>query len=48
VDLASLLDPSGAGWRLREAVQINNAGQIVCAGVSPQGFARACVLTPSD
>jgi hypothetical protein len=35
------------GWQLLIAQEINNAGQIACAGLTPQGAIGACVLTPA-
>lgn len=45
-DLTTLLDSSGAGWEIREAHAINNAGQIVGAAQSSTGGLRAVLLTP--
>lgn len=45
-DLTALLDESGAGWILREALAINDLGQIVGNGLSPAGASRAFLLTP--
>lgn len=43
--LNSLIDP-GSGWRLDEAIDINDHGQIVGTGINPQGITRAFLLTP--
>ncbi len=49
MDLGTLLDASGAGWRLQDAVGINNHGQILVKGVAPGDFVlRSAVLTPID
>lgn len=45
VDLQSLL-PSGSGWTLQEAFDINDSGQIVGYGVR-SGQLRAFLMTPS-
>ncbi len=45
-DLTSLLDASGAGWTLYQATGINDAGQIVGAGVNASGQYRGFLLTP--
>ena len=45
-DLIGLLDDSGAGWVASSALSINDAGQIVGFGTSPNGHAHAYVLTP--
>ncbi|MCC7147527.1 MAG: PEP-CTERM sorting domain-containing protein [Phycisphaeraceae bacterium] len=43
LDLNSLLVPN-TGWVLREALDINNKGQIVGWGINPQGQERAFLL----
>jgi probable HAF family extracellular repeat protein len=45
-NLNDLLDPSGAGWTLRDAIAINDAGQIVGYGTSPPGAQHGFLLTP--
>lgn len=45
-DLNSLVDASGAGWRLTRGRAINNLGQIVGGGIDPAGVIRAFLLTP--
>jgi probable HAF family extracellular repeat protein len=47
LDLNQLLDASGNGWTLQVAYGINNVGQIVGAGINPQGQSDAFLLTPS-
>ena len=44
--LDALLDPSGAGWSLRVATAIDDAGDIVGQGKNPSGASRAFLLTP--
>lgn len=44
-DLISLV-VNGSGWTLREALAINDQGQIVGYGVGPNGFRRGFLLTP--
>jgi probable HAF family extracellular repeat protein len=46
VDLKTLLNSSGMGWQLREALDINDSGQIVGIGVNPAGETHAFLLTP--
>lgn len=43
--LQSLLDSSGAGWKITDATAINNAGQIAGNGVH-NGVASAFIMTP--
>lgn len=45
-DLNSLLDSSGAGWKIMSATAINDFGEIVGYGISPAGQGRAVLLTP--
>jgi probable HAF family extracellular repeat protein len=45
-DLNGLLDASGAGWTLKSAWAVNNAGQIVGYGINPDGDERAFLLDP--
>ena len=45
IDLNSLVD-SAAGWTLVLAGGINNSGQIVGYGTTPDGNTRAFLLTP--
>jgi len=45
-DLNGLLDSSGYNWVLKEAWDINAAGQIVAWGEDPTGEQRAVLLTP--
>ncbi|TKJ37243.1 hypothetical protein CEE37_14110 [candidate division LCP-89 bacterium B3_LCP] len=45
-DLNTLI-PSGSGWTLKSASDINNAGQIVCWGEAPNGQYHGCLLTPN-
>ena len=45
IDLNSVLDDSGAGWVLEEAIAINDDGVIAGSGVH-NGTSRAFVLTP--
>jgi probable HAF family extracellular repeat protein len=45
LDLNALIDSSGAGWLLTDALAINRAGQIAGAGYY-EGLPRAFVLTP--
>jgi probable HAF family extracellular repeat protein len=44
--LQTLLDPTGAGWRLDVVTAINETGQIVGGGTAPDGTPRAILLTP--
>lgn len=46
LDLNSLLDASGEGWKLTSAVDINESGIIVGYGTNPDGISRGFVLTP--
>jgi probable HAF family extracellular repeat protein len=46
LDLNNLLDASGAGWRLVEAKDVNDEGQIVGYGFDAQGRQRAFLLNP--
>jgi len=46
-DLNELIDP-GSGWILYDANGINDAGQIVGEGASPDGELHAFVLTPDS
>ncbi|MHC4428034.1 MAG: hypothetical protein ACYS0D_05445 [Planctomycetota bacterium] len=45
-DLNLLVDASGAGWTLREALAINDAGQIVGHGTNPASEQEGYLLTP--
>ncbi len=45
-DLNDLLDTSGAGWTLWQAVDINDAGQIAANASHPNGDTHAVLLTP--
>ena len=45
-DLNSLISP-GSGWTLAQAKAINNLGDIVGYGTSPQGNTEAFLLTPT-
>jgi probable HAF family extracellular repeat protein len=45
IDLNSLI-PSGSGWTLEYATSINDQGQIVGIGTSPDSIDRAFLLTP--
>ncbi|MCB9846415.1 MAG: hypothetical protein H6811_10575 [Phycisphaeraceae bacterium] len=45
-DLHTLVDSSGAGWTLIEAIAINDAGWIVGNGTNPQGESHAFLLRP--
>lgn len=44
-DLNTLIPP-GSGWTLKSASDINNDGQIVCWGETPNGQYHGCLLTP--
>ena len=49
LDLGKMLDSSGAGWTLQDAVGINNNGQILVKGfVAGDNALRSAVLTPID
>jgi probable HAF family extracellular repeat protein len=48
VDLNTLLDPSGTGWTLEEATDINLIEQIVGFGLNSSGQQHAFLLTPSS
>ncbi len=45
-DLNVLVDASGAGWTLREAKAVNDAGQIVGIGTNPSSEQEGFLLTP--
>jgi len=45
VDLNTLI-PAGSGFVITDAIAINDAGQILCNGASPDGTKRAVLLTP--
>ena len=45
-NLNQLLDLSGKGWTLEDAVGINNSGQIAGYGVDPAGDYEGFLLTP--
>ncbi len=45
VDVASLL-PAGSGWAQLNAAAINDLGQITGAGVNPDGYQHAFVVSP--
>jgi len=48
-DLETMMDKSGNGWSLEEAVAINDAGQIVVHGFAPGDTnRRSALLTPTD
>jgi probable HAF family extracellular repeat protein len=48
-DLGTMLDKSGNGWSLEEAVAINDAGQIIVHGFAPgDPNPRSALLTPMD
>jgi probable HAF family extracellular repeat protein len=47
-DLNDLLDASGAGWVVTNAVAINDAGWIAGSATAPSGQTRAVVLAPSE
>lgn len=40
------LIPAGCGWTVVDAVDVNNAGQIVGYGINPDGASHAFLLTP--
>jgi probable HAF family extracellular repeat protein len=40
--------PAGSGWTLRNAVGVNDAGQIVGYGINPDNQTHAYLLTPED
>ncbi|WKB51061.1 DUF3466 family protein [Eleftheria terrae] len=42
----SLLDPSAAGWRFSQAIDINDKGQILVQGIDAGGQATFALLTP--
>ena len=46
-DLNDLIPPD-SGWVLHEANDIDEVGQIVGAGINPDGFGRGFMLTPCD
>ena len=46
IDLTTLIDSSGAGWALDDAVRINNAGVIVGEGLRADGNYAMFMLTP--
>jgi probable HAF family extracellular repeat protein/VCBS repeat-containing protein len=46
IDLNTLLDSSGTGWLLQDALAINNVGQIVGLGLNSLGQQESFVLTP--
>ena len=46
-DLNTLLEP-GADWTVREALAINESGQIAAFGYDSGGHARALLLTPQS
>ena len=45
LDLNTLMDPSGAGWILRDASGLNNRGMIVGWGIR-NGQSRVFLMTP--
>ena len=45
-NLNNLLDGSGKGWTLEEAIAVTDNGQIVVLGVNPLGLQEAFLLTP--
>jgi len=47
VDLNTLLDSSGAGWFVDQAIAINDAGQIAANALGPDGVGHAVLLTPN-
>jgi probable HAF family extracellular repeat protein len=47
--LDKMLDKSGRGWKLENAVGINDAGQIIVRGIAPGDTTpRSALLTPAD
>jgi hypothetical protein len=46
-DLNELIDPE-AGWELDTALDINERGQIIATGDSPNGEFRAFLLSPIE
>ena len=46
IDLDSVLNAMGTGWRLDSATAINNNGQIVGYGTNALGRQEAFLLTP--
>jgi len=46
-DLNNLVDASGAGWIIRVANGINDAGQVVGYGTAPDGAIHGFLLTPN-
>lgn len=46
IDLNSLAEVASSGWTLLSATDINDAGQIVGMGITPQGFFQGYVLSP--
>jgi probable HAF family extracellular repeat protein len=46
-DLNNLV-PANSGWKLTDAVGINNAGQIAGTGINPNGKLHAYLLTPIE
>jgi probable HAF family extracellular repeat protein len=48
IDLNTLLDSSGTGWELADALDINDLGQIVGWGFNPLDQQEAFLLTPCD
>jgi probable HAF family extracellular repeat protein len=45
-NLNTLAEVSAAGWNLREAIAINNVGQITGTGHNASGEERAFLLSP--
>jgi probable HAF family extracellular repeat protein len=45
-DLNTLLDSSGAGYRVRGGFAINDSGWIAATAVAPNGHEHAVLLTP--
>jgi probable HAF family extracellular repeat protein len=46
IDLSTKVDSSGAGWQIRFATAINDAGWIVGHGYTPDTYDHAFLLTP--
>ena len=45
-DLNTLINLS-SGWTIKDAMAINDSGQIVGYGINPAGQTHACLLTPT-
>jgi uncharacterized membrane protein len=48
LDLQTMLDSSGTGWALTEAIAINDAGQILAHGTLAGIKGHTALLTPVD